>query len=95
MQLDMSGREFAHFPLGANAPAEAALDVSFDHGKTWYPVTRIDASTGRVQVAGPTSTDNPAGTIVLAAGQNPATLRLSANPEVVIRPAGSIFVTTL
>ncbi|WNO26020.1 hypothetical protein SEA_WILDWEST_1 [Arthrobacter phage Wildwest] len=91
LHLPASGREYARFPV--NVPASTALEASFD-GVTWAAMERPNDSTARILVAGPAATGNPLGTPVLTLGHNAALVRLTSNPEVVIRSAGSIYVYT-
>lgn len=92
MRLASTGREYARFTV--SAPAALPLDVSVDGGLTWAAMERPSDTEARVLVAGPASLDNPAGTVMLAAGLNPVLVRLASTPEVVIRPAGVIHVYT-
>lgn len=86
MFIDRDAREWASWDL-ASAPA-GDLEVSFDRGD-WHPAHRT-GDTIRVLVAGAGATDNPPGTVVLRRGRHPASIRLAADPEVVIRSAGAI-----
>lgn len=94
MKLPQSGREYAVFPLPEGVALDADLTVSFDDGDTWHKLTRPDANTARILVAGPQATANPAETVTLRKGTNRALVRLTVNHETVIRAAGSIFVFT-
>ncbi|SDG20650.1 hypothetical protein SAMN04487781_4007 [Cellulosimicrobium cellulans] len=89
MDIDHTGREWAHWPIVA-APPDEPLEVSFDGGTTWTQMQRVDATTVRVLVAGPAAEDNPDNTAVLALGRNVATVRVAAAPEILVREAGLI-----
>lgn len=93
MRLPASGREYATFPV--NVPLTVPLDVSFDGGATWTVLTRPSDDTAQALLAGPTASENPPSTVVLGLGHHRAAIRLNANPEVVIREAGEIFVFDL
>lgn len=88
MKLHTSGREYVKYTV--NAPAGAALSISFDDGAVWYPMERPSETTARIMVAGPVATGNPEGTVVLPRGGSSAIIRLTDSPEVVVRDAGII-----
>ncbi len=90
MELAPAGREYAHWDV-TGAAVDLALEVSFDVGATWRPLTRT-GDDATALVAGPSATDNPVGTVVLTLGSNAARIRAADNPEVVIRAAGIITV---
>lgn len=90
MKVPSAGREYAHWTV-TDLPADVVIEVSADDGATWHVATR-DGDTTTVLVAGPDATDNPAGTVVLAAGRNHLLHRAADTPEVVIRDAGAIDV---
>ena len=92
MRLATTAREPAVFPV--SAAVEVPLEVSFDGGLTWHPMARDDG-TATVAVAGPDAEDNPPDAVVLHSGHNPAAIRLTNVPWVVIREAGEVFVYTL
>lgn len=94
MKLPASGREYAVFPLPEGVQMDADLTVSFDGGATWHKLSRPDAHTARILVAGPQATENPADTVILPKGTSRALVRLTENHESVIRAAGTIFVVT-
>lgn len=89
MRIASNGREYAKWGVTANQ--SVPLDVSFD-GTTWYPLERPADGEARVLVAGPDAVTNPAGTVVLQAGFNSASIRLVSTPETVVRSAGLIYV---
>jgi len=87
MRIDRRGQEYARFPA-TGAPASAGtLEVSFDDGATWHPMTWNQAETAvTLLVSGP-DMPNPAG-VVLKVGRNQPLIRLTDTPEVVIRSTG-------
>jgi len=87
VKLDRRGQEFCSFPV-TGVPADAnALEVSFDDGLTWTPMTwNADETAVLVLVAGPDMPD-PAG-VVLPAGRHVPLVRLVDTPETVIRSTG-------
>lgn len=91
MRIASNGREYAKWAV--TAPVSTALDVTFD-GFTWYPLQRPADNEARILVAGPDTQSNPAGTVVLSPGFNSASIRLVSSPEMVVRPAGDIYVFT-
>jgi hypothetical protein len=92
MDIDRTGREWAHWPIVATPP-DGQLEVSFDGGTTWTPMQRVDATTVRVLVAGPNAVgEQPAETAILTLGRNVATVRAVAAPEILVREAGIITV---
>lgn len=85
MRLSPSGREWYTLEI-STTPAVTGWDASFDGGATWVASTAV-GSDGyyRWLVAGPSATDNPAGTTVLPLNRTQPKIRASANPELIIR----------
>ena len=92
MRLATTACEPATFTV--SAAVEVPLDVSFDGGLTWHSMAR-ETGTATVGVAGPDAADVPPGAIRLHIGHNPAAVRLTNAPWVVIRDAGEVFVYVL
>jgi hypothetical protein len=90
MELESQSREYVLWPI-AEQPVGSTLEVSFDEGATWNPLT-VDGAEARALVAGPDATGNPAGTVVLPLGSHRAWIRATANPELVYRYAGVVDV---
>ncbi len=64
-----------------------------DLGLDLADVTAQTSRIARVLVAGPGAIDNPAGTVVLAMGNNVASVKFTDASELLVRPAGEVFVT--
>lgn len=92
MRLATTGCEPAVFTV--SAAVNVPLEVSFDGGLTWHSMAR-ETGTATVGVAGPDAVDVPLDAVVLHIGHNPAAVRLTNAPWVVIRPAGEVFVYAL
>jgi len=87
MKLARAGQEFASFPVSGAPPTDTLLEVSFDAGVTWNPMTwNADETAVRVLVAGP-DMPTPSG-VVLTVGRNVPLIRLVDTPETVIRSTG-------
>lgn len=89
MRIDSDSREYATWTV-SGADTTTTLEVSL--AGAWHPLERVDATTVRVLVAGPTATGNPAGTVALPVGRTVARIRATDTPEVVIRGCGIIDV---
>lgn len=90
MILNRAGRETAHFPYTADVDVTAE-NVEVNLNGTWWDA-EVTPTEITLLVAGPDAVGNPAGTAVLALGQNRALVRFPDSPEVVIRGGGVIFV---
>ena len=101
--LDAGAREYRALTFTPPLTTEA-LEITFDHGATWAPMVAGTLDTAdiftpgvgparAVLVAGPVPTGNPAGTVVLAVKSHTFKVRLTANPEIVIRRGGILSVT--
>ncbi len=93
MNLDAAGREFVKWPYAADSTITSA-DVMFDDSDTWFPLVVTSTTVLTALVAGPEATSNPGGTIVLGFGTHSAQIRFNDSPEVVIRAAGIIAISS-
>lgn len=92
MRLSPAAREFYVLEI-TTTPGVASWDASFDGGTTWATFTVVGTDGYfRWLVAGPSSTSNPGGTIVLPLGRTVPRIRATDNPEVVIRRGPPIDV---
>ena len=93
MTLDAAGIEYAHWPVTSdvtlNNPPQARV-AGVLHPTEWAAAATGNTRVCRLLVQGPTATG---GGVVLAAGRNALALVITDTPEVVIRDAGSIYVT--
>lgn len=102
MDLPRAGREYAKWDT---QPATSdQLEVSFDAGTTWHDLTPgtvdgddvwtadPDGTVHAILVAGPDTTNNPEGCVELEEGVTRTTVRMVANPEIIIRDTGVIRV---
>lgn len=88
MNLPRDGREYVSWPI-AGQPDDATFEITFDHGETWLPMETTETG-ARILVAGP---DADAGSAtVLPAGRNRPEIRLTDNPEIIVRSGGVIVV---
>jgi|GEM_PF-2189451 len=92
MRLHAAAREYARIPV-AGLPADPTPDVEvqFAADGSWEAATIVDGA-ARILIAGPDATDNPPETVVLPLGRTLPVVRLTDNPEIVIRGAGPIDV---
>lgn len=74
-------------------PEDADLEVSFDDGDSWHPLTSFEDGPG-LYVAGSEADadDSPAGTVVLDAGEYAVLIRAVDNPEVTTARAGWVHL---
>jgi hypothetical protein len=90
--MELQRWERKYVPWAITAPTGAVLEVTFDDAVTWYPLTVADGY-ARVLVAGPDATGNPAGTVVLGAGQDHrAHVRATVPPEAEGEYAGVVTI---
>lgn len=91
IEMHSMERKLVNWPV--SVLQAVALEVSFDDGLTWHPLSRLDDATATALVCGPRSDTNPAGTIVLNHGRNYPIIRRVDSPEVLVEPAGRIDVS--
>lgn len=91
MELHRTSREYATWTL-SGAPADSPVEVSLDGGKTWHLCERTDEATARILLAGPEATAGVAPAVTLQPGRYRATLRVTDDPEVVVRDTGHVTV---
>ena len=96
MNLPPSGIEFYVLELVTTPPLDPdAWEASFDAGETWHQAD-VDAETptlSRWLLAGPSATSVPVDAITVPASCLPL-VRAEANPEVIVRAAPRIHITT-
>lgn len=91
MRLPVNGREYVTWPI-TGAPEGASFEVRFTSGTTvgeWMAMESVDTG-ARVLVAGPDA--DPGDAVVLPEGRTHVQIRLTDNPEVVVRDASVIDV---
>ena len=94
MHIPLTGREYANWNVsGAPEGAEFEVILSYPDGtdSAWLSVETVSQAHIRKLFCGPDA--SVGGAFELPAGTTTAVLRLTDNPEIVVRPGGEIDVS--
>lgn len=95
MYLPPNGREYYRLAIATDPPITATdWEASFDAGATWHAAEADGATGARWLLAGPNATGNPVGTVVISAPRTKPLIRAIDNPEILVRAAPAIHLST-
>ncbi len=89
MKLPSNGREYATW-TATGVPGGGVLEAQFNGTGDWHTLEEDTPGEYRLLVAGPDA--DPGTAVVLTAGRNTIEIRLTDNPEIVVRSGGDIVV---
>lgn len=93
MDLPATGREYARFRF-TDLPSDAtAVEVRFPPSNVWHELTLVNEGGydyGLILVCGPQA--DPTGAVVLQPGRVSPVVRVTDNPEILVRVPGTIIV---
>lgn len=91
IRLPSAGREYLTFAFDG-LPADPApnVEVQFPPATSWHALT-MTGTAGTILVAGPTA--DATGAVVLPLGRTLPVVRVTDNPEIIMRGVGLILVS--
>lgn len=90
--LEWGGVETLYFDLTGLPADPPGVEISLDGGFTWHPATAVVGSVAQLLTAHPAAVDPALAAVPALLGLNTTKVRLADNPEVLVRPAGRLYV---